>query len=434
MGATGEQWDFDDRDPDWRRVGTYLRGLDLAEQPERVYAPFPEPDGHEHHNRIGLFAAEIWPAAVRFYTTYSRTSRPDEIDRTGRADAVGDRREAARAGALQLPDREPSLPAVVRRRPLRVSGCSVKVGLYLTNEKGLAVLNAALASGVEIAHVTYAPAKGMNDDSDKAIALIAKQSRIPTFLHAHPPEFTGDYSIAAGWRRMLDVPNLIVLHDSLLPRYRGFAPLITALVNGEPFVGVTAFLAEAEPDTGPIVGRREMPVIYPARMRQVLDRLVPLYAQLATEVLEQLPDLSYAVQDHERATWSVWRDEDDYRIDWTRDDRRILRLIDAVSDPFPGAWTTDGDGNMLRIHRAAIVPDRTARGSRRRQNRLYRRERFPGHRLRDGPAANRGGAAAPDEARVNALMICPWFGPLPVWWDRYVDRLALDRLRVPVRP
>ena len=231
------------------------------------------------------------------------------------------------------------------------------VGLYLMNEKGFAVLNAAIASGVEIAHVTTAPAAGMADESDRSISILAKQHRIPTFVRAHPPEFVGDYSIAAGWRWMLDVPNLVVLHDSLLPRYRGFAPLITALVNGEPFVGVTAFLAEDEPDTGPIVAQRSIPVVYPARMRDVIDRIVPLYGDLAREVLDQIPNLRYAGQDHSRATWSLWRDETDYRIDWSIDDRRILRLIDAASDPFPGAWTTC-DGLELRIHRAQIVADR----------------------------------------------------------------------------
>jgi methionyl-tRNA formyltransferase len=233
------------------------------------------------------------------------------------------------------------------------------VGLYLMNEKGLAVLETALAYSHEIAHVTTAPAVGIADDSHLEIAHLAKQAGVPTFLHAHPPEFTGGYSIAAGWRRMLDVPNLVVLHDSLLPRYRGFAPLITALANGEPEVGVTAFLADDEPDTGPIIAQRSIPVAYPTRMRQVLDRIVPLYGELAGEVLDQIPTLRYTEQNHADATWSLWRDEDDYRIDWSQDDRRILRLINAASDPFPGAWTTIAYGiEKIRIHRAAIVYDR----------------------------------------------------------------------------
>lgn len=234
------------------------------------------------------------------------------------------------------------------------------VGLYLMTEKGEAVLDAALKSGVQIAHVTTAPATGMNDDAHLRIEQRAKGNAIPTFLRAHPPEYDGDVSIAAGWRWMLDVPKLVVLHDSLLPRYRGFSPLITALINGEPQVGVTAFLAEEEPDTGPIIAQQTIPVVYPARMRDVLDRLVPVYRDLAAEVCATLAagePLRYAVQDHARATYSLWRDEDDYRIDWTLDDRRICRLVDAASDPFPGATATI-DGELVRVARAMCAPDR----------------------------------------------------------------------------
>lgn len=235
----------------------------------------------------------------------------------------------------------------------------MSVGLYLMTEKGLAVLTAALEFGVEIAHVTTAEAKGMNDLSHQAISETAKTHGIPTFIRAHPPEFTGSYSVAAGWRWMLDIPQLVVLHDSLLPRYRGFSPLITALVNGEPEVGVTAFLAEAEPDTGPIVAQRAVPIVYPTRMREVLDRLIPVYGDLAAEVFGTLAaggELRYTAQDHARATYSLWRDEQDYRIDWSADDRRICRLVDAASDPFPGAWTTCA-GERWRVKAAVVERD-----------------------------------------------------------------------------
>lgn len=235
----------------------------------------------------------------------------------------------------------------------------MNVGLYLMTSKGRAVFNAALLSTVEISHVVTAPATGMNDDTHEEIASICKQMAIPVFLHAAPPQYRATVSIAAGWRRMLDVPNLVVLHDSLLPRYRGFAPLVTALVNGEPEVGVTAFLARPEPDTGPIVGQRALPVAYPARLADVTARLCPLYAQLAAEVCESVKAgeaLRAAEQDHRRATWSLWRDEQDYRIDWTRDDRRIVRLVDAVSDPLPGATSTLA-GVPVRVYAAKPVPD-----------------------------------------------------------------------------
>jgi methionyl-tRNA formyltransferase len=235
----------------------------------------------------------------------------------------------------------------------------VSVGLYLMTQKGLAVLEAALDSGVEIAHVTTARAEGMHDAAHEQIMDRARAYGLPAFLRTHPAEFTGAQSVAAGWRWMLDVPQLVVLHDSLLPRYRGFSPLITALVNGEQSVGVTAFWAEAEPDTGPIVGQRQMPVRYPARMRDVLEQIAALYGSLAAEVLTTIAvgaPLPARPQDHGRASWSVWRDEDDYRIDWSWDARKVVRLVDAASDPFPGAWTT-ANGQKGRVLRAVAEPD-----------------------------------------------------------------------------
>lgn len=241
----------------------------------------------------------------------------------------------------------------------------MKVGLYLMTSKGLAVLDTALSSGVEISHVTTAEARGMDDDSHTVIAARAKAAGIPTFLRSHPPDYAGDWSIAAGWRWLMPVSNLIVLHDSILPRYRGFSPLITALVNGDPEVGVTAFLAVDEPDAGPIVGQRRIPVTYPVPIRSVIDRLGPEYASLTRDILHQLigGGVTYAAQDHLAATYSVWRDEDDYRIDWTKDDRTIVRLIAAAGPPFPGAWTDGFNANtgvlpsQVRILDATVERD-----------------------------------------------------------------------------
>lgn len=233
------------------------------------------------------------------------------------------------------------------------------VGLYLMTEKGLAVLESALASNVAISHVTTMPATGISDESHVAISEAALAAGVPTSITRSASAIAADYSIAAGWRWMLDVPNLVVLHDSLLPRYRGFSPLITALVNGDTHVGVTAFLAVDEPDAGPVIAQRQILVTYPARMRDVLDRVTPLYAEIAAPILASIAggdELESAEQDHAQATYSVWRDEGDYRIDWSQSAEQVLRLIDAASAPFPGAWSRD-DVMPNRIHAAELEPD-----------------------------------------------------------------------------
>lgn len=220
----------------------------------------------------------------------------------------------------------------------------MKVGLYLMTRKGLAVLDAAVRDGVEIAHVTTAPATGMDDDAHREIEKAAKQLGVPAYLRAPAPEHRGDWSIAAGWRWMIDDPNLIVFHDSMLPRYRGFSPMVTALVSGERELGATAFWAKPglPADTGPIVAQRSFPITYPIRADEAIDGLCRIYSWLTDRTLGMLAALGQPLtmeQDESRASYSLFRDDLDYRIDWGWSADRIQRLVDAVSKPFPGAWT-----------------------------------------------------------------------------------------------
>lgn len=236
----------------------------------------------------------------------------------------------------------------------------MKIGLYLMTSKGHRVLRAAFDCGVTLSHVTTANAAGMNDGSHRLIAKECKERGVPVFTLAHPPEFAGDWSIAAGWRRMLDVPNLIVIHDSLLPRYRGFSPLITALINGEPTLGATAFLAKEEPDTGPIVVYEEWNQVYPVKIKQVIERMEGAYESIAHTVFERLDEdgtVDCYEQDHSKATYSLFRDEEDYVIDWSRRSHEIERFVDAVGDPFPGAFTTMTGWGGVRVHDVDLQED-----------------------------------------------------------------------------
>lgn len=230
----------------------------------------------------------------------------------------------------------------------------MKLGLYLMTSKGLAVLETLLANDAEIAHITTWNARGMGDESHLQIQELGKKAGIPTFGRQQPPQIKSDWSIAVGWRWMIDNPHLIVIHDSLLPRYRGFSPMVTALVQGEREIGATAFWARPDmpPDTGPIVSQRTLTLTYPIRAKDVIKKLEPLYVDLAFDVYTQLIDRGQVFtveQDEAFASYSLFRDETDYRISWSKDAHAIKRLVDAVSDPFPGAWTK-------LSHQSALLP------------------------------------------------------------------------------
>jgi len=231
------------------------------------------------------------------------------------------------------------------------------------SQKGHAVLEALIEQGYA-SHIDRVIAARdpdvVADYYDEILGLCAR-ARIAFFERGEigVPEST--WSLAISWRWLLDVKNLIVLHDSLLPRYRGFAPLVSALVNGDTQVGVTALLATAEFDQGDVIAQEAMPVEYPARIGDVIERISRLYASLAIDIAAQLTterSLTVTPQDHARATYSLWRDDDDYAVNWSDSAERIQRFIHAVGFPYKGA-STSINGERLRIWDAETTSDLT---------------------------------------------------------------------------
>ena len=149
-----------------------------------------------------------------------------------------------------------------------------------------------------------------------------------------------------------------MFHDSLLPRYRGFAPLVSALVNGDEHIGVTALFASDEYDKGPVIGQEAVHIAYPITISQAISRILPCYEKLAVDITQRLLQneaISYP-QDETLASYSLWRDDEDYFVDWTWDAKRIQRFVDAVGFPYKGAATTI-DGQLFRIRECEALPD-----------------------------------------------------------------------------
>jgi len=163
-----------------------------------------------------------------------------------------------------------------------------------------------------------------------------------------------NYSVAIGWRRIIDlkrVKNLIVLHDSLLPKYRGFNPLVSALINGDNKIGVTALFAEEHYDTGDIIFQSQTSIKYPLKLSEAISIISENYINVCTKIVETLlneQQLPRAKQKENDASYSLWRDDEDYQIDWHWDNKRIKRFIDAVGYPYKNASTTI-DGIKLRV-------------------------------------------------------------------------------------
>ncbi|MHB8414657.1 MAG: formyltransferase [Acidiferrobacteraceae bacterium] len=150
------------------------------------------------------------------------------------------------------------------------------------------------------------------------------------------------------YRRMLG-PDLLGaargafnMHGSLLPRYRGRAPVNWAIVNGEMRTGATLHAMVRKPDAGAIVDQEAVPIGPRDTARQVFDRVTAAACRVLARSIDPLKEERAIMrpQDESQASYFGGRTPEDGRIDWTWPASRIFNLIRAVTHPYPGAFTT----------------------------------------------------------------------------------------------
>ena len=238
----------------------------------------------------------------------------------------------------------------------------MKIDFLLMNYKGFYVLSKIIDNGYRDIINSVISAKDINvvNDYYNDIEQICKNYSIRFFDRKNMPQNIVDYKIAIGWRWIIeDYKNLIIIHDSLLPKYRGFAPLASALINGETSVGATLLLANKEYDKGDIIIQKELVIHYPVKLVRVIEEISKIYVWLIIEFLKKLQSnsiLKGQPQNDEMASYSLWRDEEDYRIDWNKNSGEIHRFIDSVGFPYKGASCLY-EGNLIRIHECVEIND-----------------------------------------------------------------------------
>lgn len=217
------------------------------------------------------------------------------------------------------------------------------VDLFLLSKKGLATLEEIVSRNWAslIGHVTIGQDKNtLNDYSDDIRKLCEDHSLLWDY-RADTPTSKANYRVAVSWRWMIkETENLIIFHDSPLPKYRGFAPLVNQLVNGEDKIGVTAMFASVGYDKGAIIHQLTAPVHYPIKVAEAIDKANKLYRELIVYIFQKISEgqkLEGKIQDESQATYSLWRDAEDYVINWNQDASQIERFINAVGFPYSGA-------------------------------------------------------------------------------------------------
>ena len=155
---------------------------------------------------------------------------------------------------------------------------------------------------------------------------------------------------------VLDMPvrGCLNIHASLLPRWRGAAPIHRAIMAGDQETGICIMQMEAGLDTGPVLLRCETAIGPVETTAELHDRLSAMGAGTIIEALEQLDRLTPVPQPDEGVTYASKIDKSEARIDWTRSSREIDCQIRGLS-PFPGAWTQIG-AERVKLLRSTVVP------------------------------------------------------------------------------
>ncbi len=195
------------------------------------------------------------------------------------------------------------------------------------------VKQAALRAGLEVCQ----PAK-LKDPATVEFLSSRKPDAIVVVAYGH---------ILPQW--MIDLPRLgcINLHASLLPKYRGAAPIQWALIRGEPLTGVTTMRIDAGLDTGDILLKREVEIHDDDTSETLGARLSHVGADLMVETLQGLDrgDLSAQPQDHTQATLAPILKKENGRIDWSLSALEIWNRIRGLR-PWPGAYARFRDKTL----------------------------------------------------------------------------------------
>lgn len=232
-------------------------------------------------------------------------------------------------------------------------------------------LDALVAAGHEIACVYCQPPRPAGRGKKERPVPVQLRAEALGLTLRHPAslkpaaaqaEFTAwraDVAVVVAYGLILPQPVLdapargcLNIHASLLPRWRGAAPIHRAIMAGDAETGVSIMQMEAGLDTGPVLLERRVPIGAEETTGELHDRLSRLGAEAIVEALDRLDALRPAPQPDEGATYAAKIDKAEARVDWTRPAAEIDRLIRGLS-PVPGAWTMIA-GRRVKLLRSRL--------------------------------------------------------------------------------
>jgi len=243
------------------------------------------------------------------------------------------------------------------------TGKDLRIVFMGTPDFAVASLKKLVDEGYNIVGVITAPdrpagrGKRLSESAVKKYALeqqlnVLQPEKLknPDFL-AELKALNADLQIVVAFRMLPEVvwamPRLgtFNLHGSLLPQYRGAAPLNWAIMNGESQTGVTTFLLDHEIDTGKILFKKEIDIWENDTVGSIHDSLMEIGADLVVKTVEALatgeytpvPQEALAAENEIKHAPKIFKE--DCKIDWSRDVEEVRNQIRGLS-PYPAAWST----------------------------------------------------------------------------------------------
>ncbi len=241
-----------------------------------------------------------------------------------------------------------------------------------TPDFSVPVLDALLADGHEVACVYCQPPRPAGRGKKPRLSPVQARAeelglpvRHPASLGTHEAQaafadLNVDLAVVVAYglilpQAILDAPRrgCLNIHASLLPRWRGAAPIQRAIMAGDAETGICIMQMEAGLDTGPVLLKEAVPIGPEDTAGQLHDRLSALGARLIVEALTRLDDLTPCAQPGDGVTYADKIDKAEARVDWTRSAVEVDRRIRGLS-PFPGAWTEAG-GERVKLLGSRVV-------------------------------------------------------------------------------
>lgn len=230
------------------------------------------------------------------------------------------------------------------------------IGFLLTGIKGWEVLK-RFGHKVNLSFVQSYNDAGTLDQSLFDIENYCNSNKIQFYnTDQHLPDVykKADRIFVIGWQKIIPPPydKFIVLHDSGLPKKIGWSPLVTALINGETTLETTAFKMSEEVDMGDRVSYSKRDIEYPMKIKDAMLIVSDMYEEMLNDILMK-EEPQGTEMNLKGISYSLWRDEEDYKIDWNQDADSIKRHIDASGFPYAGAkaiW----EGQQIRILDAEV--------------------------------------------------------------------------------